>query len=65
MKTNYPYIGLTHSDFDINHEGHWGWRADEVLAKIDGWAEQTTPDIVLVHLGSNDILQKQKNKVTN
>ena len=64
MKTNYPHTRLAHSDFDINHEGHWGWRADEVLAKIDGWAEQTAPNIVLIHLGSNDIHQKQKNKAT-
>ncbi len=64
MKTNYPYTGLAHSDFDIHHEGHWGWRADEVLAKIDKWAKQTVPDVVLIHLGSNDILQKQKNQAT-
>ncbi len=64
MKTNYPYTGSAHSDFDMDHEGHWGWRADEVLAKIDGWAEHAAPDIVLVHLGSNDILQKQKSEDT-
>lgn len=64
MKTNHPYTGSAHSDFDIDHEGHWGWRADEVLAKIDGWAKQAAPDIVLIHLGSNDILQKQKNEDT-
>ncbi len=64
LKTNYPYTRSAHSDFDMDHEGHWGWRADEVLTKIDGWAEQATPDIVLVHLGSNDILQNQKNEDT-
>jgi hypothetical protein len=53
-----------HSDFDMDHEGHWGWRADEVLVKIDGWAEQAAPDIVLLHLGTNDILQMQDNKDT-
>ena len=64
MKTNYPYTRSAHSDFDMDHEGHWGWRTDDVLAKVDGWARQARPDIVLIHLGSNDILQKQKNKDT-
>ena len=64
MKTNHPYTRSGHSDFDADHEGHWGWRADEVLAGIGGWAEQAAPDIVLIHLGTNDILQKQKNEDT-
>lgn len=42
-------------DFDRDHEGHWGWRADQVLAHIDKWAVQARPDIVLMHLGTNDI----------
>ncbi len=64
MKMNHPDARPAHSDFDMDHEGHWGWRADEVLVKIDGWAEQTAPDIVLLHLGTNDILQMQDNKDT-
>ena len=46
-------------DFDQNHEGHWGWRADQVLANIEGWARAAQPDIALVHLGTNDLFQKQ------
>jgi len=64
LKSNYPYTRSARSDFDMNHEGHWGWRTDEVLLKINGWAKKSTPDIVLLHLGSNDILQKQKNEAT-
>ncbi len=64
MKMNYPDARPAHSDFDMDHEGHWGWLADEVLAKIDSWAEQTAPDIVLLHLGTNNIIQKQDNKDT-
>ena len=60
MRKNYLQVGPTHSGFDSDHEGHWGWRTDEVLAKIDGWTEQAEPDIVLLHLGTNDIFQKQK-----
>ena len=53
---NRTYSNATQTpDFDTDHEGHWGWLADEVLAKIDGWAASAKPDIVLLHLGTNDI----------
>jgi acyl-CoA thioesterase-1 len=42
-------------DFDLDHEGHWGWRADQILEKIDKWAGSYLPDIALIHLGHNDI----------
>jgi hypothetical protein len=42
-------------DFDQDHEGHWGWRADQVLERIKGWASASRPDIVMIHLGHNDI----------
>jgi lysophospholipase L1-like esterase len=45
------------SDFDQDHEGHWGWRADEVLGGVSDWARSQAPDVVLMHLGTNDILQ--------
>ncbi|MBC8108050.1 MAG: NPCBM/NEW2 domain-containing protein [Anaerolineae bacterium] len=47
------------SDYDQNHEGHWGWRADEINANITGWANTHRPDIVLMHLGTNDLIQGQ------
>lgn len=42
-------------DFDPDHEGHWGWRTDEVRDQVADWAETTRPDIVLLHLGHNDL----------
>lgn len=48
-----------YEDFDQNHEGHWGWRADEVLAEIRGWSASAQPEIVLMHLGHNDLFQGQ------
>ncbi len=45
------------SGFDVNHEGHWGWRADQVLAQVLIWATNTRPDIALIHLGTNDVFQ--------
>ena len=54
LKKNYWGMPL-HTDFDMDHEGHWGWRADQVLARMDKWAAKNVPDIVLLHLGTNDI----------
>lgn len=49
---------------DDDHEGHWGWRADEVLAQLPNWLEHSNPDIVLMHLGTNDLFQNQSNAST-
>ena len=58
-----PYKGRV---FDPDHEGHWGWRIDEILqgtldlppetgtGSLAGWLKGYTPDIVLLHLGNND-----------
>lgn len=48
------YNGFT---FDQDHEGHWGWRCDQILAQLPGWLNSYTPDIVLIHLGTNDLYQ--------
>lgn len=47
------------TDFDMDHEGHWGWRADQILDRIVEWATAAAPDIVLIHLGHNDLCQGQ------
>jgi lysophospholipase L1-like esterase len=53
--------------FNKNHEGHWGWRAYQILngggtswfcrgnQKLSVWLSSYTPDISLIHLGTNDI----------
>ncbi len=46
-------------DFDMDHEGHWGWRADEVLVRLGEWATAASPDVVLLHIGHNDLCQGQ------
>lgn len=54
------------SDIDKNHEGHRGWRIDEILngrsseasaGNIDTWLNANRPDVVLLMIGTNDILQ--------
>src|SRR6266496_3489004 len=42
---------------DHDHEGHPGWRIDQIDASITGWLRATTPHTVLLHIGTNDVLQ--------
>ncbi|MCO8276214.1 ricin-type beta-trefoil lectin domain protein [Actinoplanes sp. TRM 88003] len=42
---------------DHDHEGHPGWRIDQIDANIVRWLQATTPRTVLLHIGTNDILQ--------
>ncbi|MFF0311203.1 cellulose binding domain-containing protein [Streptosporangium sp. NPDC004379] len=42
---------------DHDHEGHPGWRIDQIDANINGWLRTYTPRTVLLHIGTNDILQ--------
>jgi lysophospholipase L1-like esterase len=54
--------------FNKKHEGHWGWATFNVLNgppavnwgcrgsnKLSVWLANYTPDIALIHLGSNDV----------
>jgi len=41
-------------DFDLDHEGHWGWETNEIADALPAWLESYTADIALVHLGTND-----------
>jgi hypothetical protein len=42
---------------DPQHEGHDGWRTDQILSNVNGWLIAYYPDIVLLHIGTNDITQ--------
>jgi acyl-CoA thioesterase-1 len=42
---------------DRDHEGHSGWRIDEIEGEAAGWVEQHDPDVVLLHIGTNDMIQ--------
>lgn len=44
--------------FDRDHEGHWGYRTDQILFILSGAVVASTPDIVMIHLGTNDIGQR-------
>jgi hypothetical protein len=45
--------------FDHNHEGHPGWRAEQILAILPTWLKRYTPGIVLLHIGTNDVMANQ------
>ncbi|MBN2535039.1 MAG: hypothetical protein JXB88_19315 [Spirochaetales bacterium] len=42
---------------DKDHEGHSGWRIDQIDSNINGWMDTYNPRIVLLHIGTNDIGQ--------
>jgi lysophospholipase L1-like esterase len=50
--------------FDSDHEGHTGWRADEIIASLPKQLQSYTPDIVLLHIGTNDALDNQSPQST-
>jgi len=45
--------------FDVDHEGHSGWRADQISTNIENWLDIYSPHIVLLHIGTNDISQDE------
>lgn len=46
-------------DFDLDHEGYWGYEVELILPFIAARISTYQPDIVLVHLGTNDVFQGQ------
>ncbi|TAJ43578.1 hypothetical protein CUJ86_10640, partial [Methanofollis fontis] len=51
-----------YQDFDQDHEGHAGWRADHLINgrydsndRLATWLSGYTPDVVLLHIGTNDL----------
>lgn len=77
--TVHPQTSYRNEVFPGRHEGHWGWRADEILnghgtggsypgfssgsGNLKLWMEEywhsCLPNCVLLHLGTNDILEQQ------
>ncbi|SIT94346.1 SGNH/GDSL hydrolase family protein [Pontibacter indicus] len=66
-----PKMGETYKGqtFTNKHEGHWGWMTADLLngyanptqykrdkGKLSDWLKGYTPDVVLMHLGTNDMI---------
>jgi len=45
--------------WDHDHEGHSGWRIDQIDANIVNWVRTYQPRTVLLHIGTNDISQNR------
>ncbi|HUF97605.1 MAG TPA: Calx-beta domain-containing protein [Ilumatobacter sp.] len=72
-----PTDGLLTCDpggvWDKDQEGHAGWRADEIangnsaqpqIGNLADWMASGQPDVVLIHLGTNDLAQGQSDQTT-
>lgn len=42
---------------DRNHEGHSGWRIDQLANSVDRWLRTQQPAVILLMIGTNDIIQ--------
>jgi acyl-CoA thioesterase-1 len=45
---------------DKDHEGHNGWRIDEIQASVRIWLPKYRPDVVLLLIGTNDMWQRYR-----
>ncbi|MBC8182489.1 PKD domain-containing protein [candidate division KSB1 bacterium] len=50
--------------FDADHEGHGGSQADEIETNVNSWLNQEEPDIILLHIGTNDVSAEHSNSST-
>lgn len=48
------------SGWDMNHEGRWGKTIDQVNGSYGSWVGKHNADIVLIHLGTNDIFKQSE-----
>ncbi|MEU4243175.1 SGNH/GDSL hydrolase family protein [Actinoplanes sp. NPDC026619] len=45
---------------DTDHEGHPGWRIAQLTENIDQWMADSRPDVVLLDIGTNDLLHHDR-----
>jgi lysophospholipase L1-like esterase len=67
LHANVDFVGSMHdnntgpppySDYDWDNEGHGGYTAEQLAARLPDWMlTYEPPDIVLLHIGTNDINQ--------
>lgn len=64
-----PFVGVKtgtpkYSDFDQDHAGRSGWKAQRIANSIKNWSATHRPDVILLHIGTNDIRQGETNAST-
>ena len=52
-------------DYDLDHEGHSGWEANQIEDNISSWLNEFTADIVLLHVGTNDLDRGGRGEAVN
>lgn len=59
------------TDFDMQHEGHGGWHAQHpsnksisIVDSVSNWLNRNPPDVILLHIGTNDIGEFEANGET-
>lgn len=62
-RVSYPVSKYTGHQFDPDHEGHFGWSTKNILDLLPVWLQGYKPDIVLIHLGNNDVSAKTDSAV--
>ncbi|WP_234371227.1 GDSL-type esterase/lipase family protein, partial [Streptomyces sp. XY431] len=50
-------VGSNHNGAvtDPDNEGHSGYMVNDIAAGVDGWLQAAQPDVVLLHIGINDL----------
>ncbi|HZO26786.1 MAG TPA: SGNH/GDSL hydrolase family protein [Chloroflexota bacterium] len=58
---SFDFVGSRHNGVpalgDKHHEGHSGWRIDQIAEAATPWLQAYRPQIVLLMIGTNDMLQ--------
>lgn len=61
---SFDFVGTLNSgsqsglNFDYDHEGHGGFRADQLALQMAGYLATAQPDVILLHIGVNDVAQR-------
>lgn len=56
VSNNIPGCEPQTPGFDVDHEGHSGWQAVDIANNhLQGWLQQSAPDVVQFMLGTNDV----------
>ena len=51
-------------DFDQDHSARSGWKAQRILGQIKSWTSANQPDVILLHIGTNDLRNGESNDST-
>jgi len=58
---DFTFVGSLHNGpagfIDNAHEGHSGFRIDQLQAGVTGWLDAARPDVILLMIGTNDVIQ--------